>query len=108
MQFLLSVPLMIIPMLLWRMTALDDLLIVNIAIACAVVEAWKATSTGFLAMIDFILSLAIAVGALFLALTNPKFSDPLFATLVLFAFADVASGAIISMRAAKRDIGFNT
>jgi predicted trehalose synthase len=108
MPMLLSFPLMIIPMLLWRMTGLDDLVIVNVAIACAVAEAWKATSTGFAAMLDFILSLGLAVGALFLALTSEPFKDPLFATLVMFAFADVASGSIITMRAARRDIGFNT
>lgn len=108
MPIFLSFPLMIIPMLLWRMTGINDLTLVNIAIACAVIEAWKATSTGFGAMLDFILSLGLAVGALFLALTNPAFKDPLFVTLVIFAFADVASGSIITMRSARRDIGFNT
>lgn len=108
MPIILSFPLMIVPMLLWRMTSLDDIAIINVAIVCGVIEAIKATSTGFQAMADFLLSLGVAVGALFLALNDPSFATPLFGTLVLFAFADVASGAIISMRAAKRDIGFNT
>lgn len=108
MQYILSLPLMIIPMLLWRMTSIDDLTIINIAIVCGIIEAIKATSTGFQAMIDFLLSLAVAVGALFLALNDPSFATPIFGTLVLFAFADVASGAIITMRSARRDIGFNT
>lgn len=107
MSLLLSLPLMIIPMMLWRMTGIDDLTLVNIAVACLVCETWKATATGFQSMVDFVLSLGLAVGALFLALTNPAFKDPLFITLVIFAFADVASGSIITMRSARRDIGIS-
>lgn len=105
---ILSMPTMIVPMLLWRMTGIDDLTIVQVAVVCYVIESLKATSTGFMAMVDFVLSLALAVGALILALTNDAFRDPLFVTLVMFAFADAASGAIISMRSAKRDIGIST
>lgn len=104
----LSFPLMILPMLLWRMTGIDDLTIIQVAIVCYVIESLKATSTGFMAMVDFVLSLALAVGALVLALTSDAYRDPMFVTLVMFAFADVASGAIISMRAAKRDIGISS
>lgn len=108
MSVLLSLPTLIIPMAIWLFTPANDLAVIQVAIVCMVVEAWKSTSTGFIGMLDFILSLAVAVGSLFIALTVPMFDQPMFYTLVMFAFADVASGGIVTMRAARRDIGFNT
>lgn len=113
-RIILSIPLTLVPILLYLMPTgpagyfSQGEFIVAVAVTCSVVEAWKATSTGALGMIDFMLSLIVAVSALLAWLLLPAFASPTFALLVLFAFADVASGAIITMRAARRDIGIGS
>jgi hypothetical protein len=110
-RVILSIPLTLIPILLYLMPTgpagyfSQSEFIIAVAVICSVIEAWKATSTGALGMIDFMLSLIVAVLSLLAWVMLPAFATTTFALLVLFAFADVAAGAIITMRASRRDIG---
>lgn len=72
-----------------------------------ILETIKATSTGARAMIDHTLSVMLLMAGFGLMLLVPGFGTQTFAILVLFQLADVVLGALVGIKTARRDFGFN-
>ncbi|MCC7253009.1 hypothetical protein [Hyphomicrobium sp.] len=88
----------------WDFTWGDLILLVTLIILF--VEIVKATYTSASGLIDHGLSMLVFVAVLIEFLVVPQAATSVFFLLLIALLIDVVAGAIISIRVARRDIGF--
>lgn len=133
MRLLFSIPLTLVPLIVYAVlvmgpggvAAFDSVLISQamlsggtvtvtqghtvaaIAIIALFLEVVKATRTGFAPVLDHVLSVITAMGALVLFIVWAPAASGLFALLVLVALIDVLAGFWISLNVARRDVAIS-
>jgi hypothetical protein len=80
--------------------------IIALGIVFLAFEMTKATSTGLRGIIDMVLSVFLLCGAMVVHMLFARFGSATFFILVLMQALDVIAGVIISVKVARRDIGF--
>lgn len=98
-----------IPMIssgVWHFTWGDLILLTTLVILF--VEIVKATYTSASGLIDHGLSMLVFVAALIEFIIVPQAATSIFFLLLITLLIDVVAGAIISIRVARRDIGFGS
>jgi hypothetical protein len=88
----------------WNFTWGD--LIVLVTLVILFVEIVKATYTSASGLIDHGLSMLVFVAVLVEFIVVPQAATSVFFILLVALLIDVVAGAIISIRVARRDIGF--
>ena len=88
----------------FSLTVADALIIVGVA--CLFVEILKATRTGSTTLTDHILSMLVFVLFLVEFITVAAAAQSVFLVLTVIAFIDVIAGFSVTIRAARRDIGY--
>ena len=100
-------PLFAVPMLsgtLFTATLGDGLVVLGIVLLFF--EILKATRTGNASLADHTLSMLTFVGYLVEFLVVPAAAHSVFAILLVLAFVDVVAGFSITIRGARRDVGW--
>ena len=104
-----SAPLFTVEMLSGaRFTLTSGDLLVIAAVALLFAEILKATRTGSATVADHLLSMIVFVVYLVEFLAVPQAAHSVFLILTAIAFIDVVAGFSITIRAARRDVGFET
>lgn len=106
---LLSETIFSIPMIsggTWDFTWGD--LIVLVTLAILFVEIVKATYTSSSGLIDHGLSMLVFIAVLVEFIVVPQAATSVFFVMLVAMLIDVVAGAIISIRVARRDIGFGS
>lgn len=89
-----------------RFTLTSGDLLIAASIILLFVEIMKATRIGP-ALADHLLSMLVFIGYLVEFLTVPAAAHSVFMILLVIAFVDVVAGFSVTIRGARRDIGFS-
>ena len=87
-------------------TPTNSYIIVAIGVVLLFVELLKATKTSSLAVYDHVLSTLVFVAYLVTYLMAPWAGNSVFFIFMLFSLLDVIAGFSITIKGARRDLGF--
>ncbi|MBI1250805.1 MAG: hypothetical protein GC189_04965 [Alphaproteobacteria bacterium] len=89
----------------WMVTGGD--MLVLLALVLLFIELLKSTSTGTAAIFNHALSMLVFIICLVEFLLHPAFATTVFFLILIMSLLDVLAGVVVTIIAARRDVGFD-